>query len=102
MVFYETQHSIAVVNIKPIVKGRKLYFKVLNLCLILSIKDSMVIPKILRQRVIDMTEDETVDLFLTARMIGDKLEKHLNCTSINFSIQDGPEADESFKVILLF
>jgi diadenosine tetraphosphate (Ap4A) HIT family hydrolase len=52
----------------------------------------MVIPKILRQLEIDMTTDESVDFFLTARMIGDKLEKHLNCTSTNFSIQDGPEA----------
>jgi diadenosine tetraphosphate (Ap4A) HIT family hydrolase len=25
VVFYETQHSIAVVNINPIVKGRKLF-----------------------------------------------------------------------------
>ena len=65
------------------------------------IEDAMVIPKVPRERVIDMTQDETVDLILTARMIGDKLEKHLNCSSINFGIQDGPEAGQSVKVIIL-
>ena len=61
----------------------------------------MVIPKHLRERVIDMTQDETVDLILTARMIGDKLEKHLNCTAINFGIQDGSEAGQSVKHVHL-
>jgi bis(5'-adenosyl)-triphosphatase len=59
----------------------------------------MVIPKQPRQRVEDMSQDEIADLLLTARHIGSKLEKHFNCTSINFSIQDGPEAGQSVKVI---
>jgi bis(5'-adenosyl)-triphosphatase len=59
----------------------------------------MVIPKQPRERVEDMTQAETGDLLLTAKRIGSKLEKHLNCTSINFSIQDGPEAGQSVKVI---
>ena len=58
----------------------------------------MIIPKILRERVIDMTQDEIVDLFQLGRIIGDKLENHLKCTSINFGIQDGSEAGQSVKV----
>jgi hypothetical protein len=37
----------------------------------------MVIPKILRERVEQMTQDEIVDLFLTGRMIATKIEKHV-------------------------
>ena len=59
----------------------------------------MIIPKEKRERVEDMTPAETADLLLTARIIGAKLEKHFKCTSLNFSIQDGPEAGQSVKVI---
>lgn len=58
----------------------------------------MVIPKKLRPRVHDMTQDEIVDLFLTARIISAKLEKHLNATALNFGIQDGLDAGQSIEV----
>jgi bis(5'-adenosyl)-triphosphatase len=57
----------------------------------------MVIPKKHRIRVADMTADEVADFLLVSRLIGSKLEKHFNCTSINYSIQDGPEAGQSIE-----
>jgi len=84
VVFYESQYCFASVNIKPVVPGHV-----------------MVIPKQPRERVVDMTPAETGDLMLTAKLIATKLEKHLNCTSINFSIQDGPEAGQSVKHVHL-
>ncbi len=77
----------------------KVYLNYKNIFILL---DTMVIPKILRERVEQMTQDEIVDLFLTGRMIATKIEKHLNGTSINFAIQDGAEAGQSVKVSFLF
>ena len=36
-----------------------------------------------------MTDEEATDLFITARYIAKKLEKHYEATSLNFGIQDG-------------
>lgn len=58
----------------------------------------MLIPKTLRLRVEDMTSEEAIDLFHTARFIAGKLERHYKATSINFGIQDGPESGQSVKV----
>lgn len=59
----------------------------------------MVIPKLIRHRVDDMTSEEAIDLFHTAKYVAAKLERHFNATSLNFGIQDGPESGQSVKVI---
>lgn len=59
----------------------------------------MIIPKEHRKRVADMTRNELVDMVSTAQHVSSVLEKHFNCTSINFGIQDGPEAGQSVNVI---
>lgn len=61
----------------------------------------MVIPKLIRHRVSDMTSEEAIDLFHTAKYVADKLEKHFDATSLNFGIQDGPESGQSVKVCLI-
>lgn len=58
----------------------------------------MVIPKVIRYRVEDMTSEEAIDLFHTAKYVAAKLEQHFNATSLNFGIQDGPESGQSVKV----
>lgn len=80
VVFLETQHCIAFVNIKPIVRGHV-----------------VVIPKKIRFRAEDMTREEAADLFHISRHIASVLEKHYEATSINFGIQDGPESGQSVR-----
>jgi bis(5'-adenosyl)-triphosphatase len=58
----------------------------------------MVIPKEYRRRVADMTRIELVDMVLAAQRVSSVLEKHFSCTSLNFGIQDGPEAGQSVNV----
>lgn len=58
-------------------------------------KDVVLIPKAYRARVVDMTTEEAVDLFHTARYIANRLESHYGGTSLNFGIQDGPESGQS-------
>jgi diadenosine tetraphosphate (Ap4A) HIT family hydrolase len=84
VIFLETLHCIAFVNIKPIVKGHV-----------------MVIPKQIRTRVEEMTSEESIDLFNTARLVSARLEKHLDASSLNFGIQDGPDSGQSVKHVHL-
>ncbi len=58
-------------------------------------KDVVLIPKIFRARVAEMSNEEGVDLFHTGRYIGQRLEAHYGGTSLNFGIQDGPESGQS-------
>lgn len=55
----------------------------------------MLIPKAYRARVADMTNEEALDLFHTARYVASRLESHYGGTSLNFGIQDGPESGQS-------
>lgn len=107
VVFLETQHCIAFVNIKPIVRGRKL-FELISLIFVGNKKqtnclysDVVVIPKKIRFRAEDMTREEAADLFHSSRHIASVLEKHYEATSINFGIQDGPESGQSVRVFNL-
>ena len=61
-------------------------------------KDVMIIPKVVRLRVEDMSEEESADLFNTARFVGQALEKHYKATSLQFSVQDGPDSGQSVQV----
>ena len=58
----------------------------------------MVVPKEIRKRVEDLTQDEAADLFATARIISSTLQKCLNCPSSMIAIQDGPEAGRTVEV----
>ncbi|KAG8371608.1 hypothetical protein BUALT_Bualt13G0106000 [Buddleja alternifolia] len=67
-VFYSTQLSYAFVNLRPVVPVK---------------------------RFIDLTADETIDLWLTAQKIGCQLESYHKASSMTFTIQDGPQAGQS-------
>ncbi len=55
----------------------------------------VLIPKAVRHRVADLTSEEAIDLFHTARYVAKRLESHYGGTSLNFGIQDGPESGQS-------
>ncbi|CAK7564843.1 MAG: Dinucleoside triphosphate hydrolase [Sporothrix epigloea] len=94
-VFYSTQHSFALVNIKPLLPGHVL-----------------VCPKQPHERLTDLSPAELVDLFAAVQVVQRMLASHyfgehgvgeadektdidLNKGSFNLAIQDGPEAGQT-------
>lgn len=78
-VFYKSQHTYALVNIKPIVPGHVL-----------------VVP--LRSNIIrfgDLTSEESQDYMLTLQLIHKFIIYTFKADSLNLAIQDGPEAGQS-------
>ncbi|KAL3565906.1 hypothetical protein D5086_033952 [Populus alba] len=67
-VFYSTHLSYAMVNLRPL----------------LPVK-----------RFVDLTADETSDLWFMAKKVGSQLEKFHSATSLTFAIQDGPQAGQT-------
>ncbi|KAB1225642.1 Bis(5'-adenosyl)-triphosphatase [Morella rubra] len=47
------------------------------------------------KRFVDLTGDETIDIWLTAHKIGNRLESYHKASSLTFTIQDGPQAGQS-------
>ncbi|KAF3327312.1 Bis(5'-adenosyl)-triphosphatase [Carex littledalei] len=70
-VFYSTSLSYAMVNLRPLLPDALLY------------------------RFIDLTSDETSDLWITAQKIGAKLEQFQKASSLTLAIQDGPQAGQT-------
>ncbi|CAN6463755.1 unnamed protein product [Victoria cruziana] len=77
-VFFSTDLSFALVNIRPVVPGHVL-----------------VAPKRLAKRFVDLTAEETADLWVAARHIGSKVESYFGASSLTFALQDGPEAGQT-------
>ncbi|XP_057964343.1 bifunctional bis(5'-adenosyl)-triphosphatase/adenylylsulfatase FHIT [Malania oleifera] len=77
-VFYSTHLSFAMVNLRPVLPGHVL-----------------VCPRREVKRFVDLTADETGDLWLTAQKIGNQLERHHKASSLTFTIQDGPQAGQT-------
>ena len=77
-IFYETDLSLALVNIRPVLPGH-----------------ALIIPRRRVPRFTNLTQDEVSDLWNTARKVGAVLEKHFQATSLTMTIQDGPEAGQS-------
>ncbi|KAF8032127.1 hypothetical protein BT93_D1140 [Corymbia citriodora subsp. variegata] len=67
-VFYTTSMSFAMVNLRPV----------------LPVK-----------RFVDLSADETIDLWLTAKKVAGQLEHYHKASSLTFTIQDGPEAGQT-------
>ncbi|KAM0941124.1 putative histidine triad (HIT) protein [Dioscorea sansibarensis] len=67
-VFFRTELSFAFVNLRPVVPVK---------------------------RFVDLTADETTDLWLIAKKIGDQLESYHKASSLTFTIQDGPQAGQT-------
>ncbi|KAJ6745090.1 hypothetical protein OIU79_031273 [Salix purpurea] len=47
------------------------------------------------KRFVDLTADETSDLWFTAKKVGSQLERFHSATSLTFAIQDGPQAGQT-------
>ncbi|XP_059626349.1 bifunctional bis(5'-adenosyl)-triphosphatase/adenylylsulfatase FHIT [Cornus florida] len=77
-VFYSTDLSYAMVNLRPIIPVHVL-----------------VCPRREVKRFIDLTVDETSDLWLTAQKVGSRLEYHHKASSLTLTIQDGPQAGQT-------
>ncbi|XP_021279057.1 bifunctional bis(5'-adenosyl)-triphosphatase/adenylylsulfatase FHIT isoform X1 [Herrania umbratica] len=77
-VFYSTPFSYAMVNLRPVVPGHVL-----------------VCPRREVKRFVDLTVDETSDLWLTAQRVGGGLEGHHKASSLTFTIQDGPQSGQT-------
>lgn len=73
-----TKHSIALVNLKPIVRGH---------CL--------VIPRRVTPRFCDLSAEEVCDLWCTAQRVGPKLEGHFGADALTLAIQDGTAAGQT-------
>ena len=42
----------------------------------------------------ELNETEVIDLWISAKKIGENLKRYYNCDSIQYNIQDGPEAGQ--------
>ncbi|KNA15341.1 hypothetical protein SOVF_099110 isoform B, partial [Spinacia oleracea] len=71
-VFYSTNLSYAMVNLRPLLPGHILF-----------------------KRFADLTSDETCDLWLTAQKVGSQLELYHKASSLTLAIQDGPQAGQT-------
>ncbi|KXN74586.1 HIT-like protein [Conidiobolus coronatus NRRL 28638] len=77
-VFYETLSSYCLVNLKPLVPGHVL-----------------IVSKNKTDRVMNLTVEETTDLWLTARKVAEKLEPYYKASAFTFAIQDGKDAGQT-------
>ncbi|XP_027930673.1 bifunctional bis(5'-adenosyl)-triphosphatase/adenylylsulfatase FHIT-like isoform X1 [Vigna unguiculata] len=77
-VFYSTHLTYAMVNLRPLLPGHVL-----------------VCPKREVKRFVDLTADETSDLWLTAQKVGTQLESYHKASSLTLAIQDGPQAGQT-------
>ncbi|KAK9053728.1 hypothetical protein SSX86_024802 [Deinandra increscens subsp. villosa] len=77
-VFYSTDLSYALVNLRPLLPGNVL-----------------VCPRREVKRFIDLTTEETSDLWISAQKIGKQLENYHKASSLTFAIQDGPQAGQT-------
>ncbi|XP_022000106.1 bifunctional bis(5'-adenosyl)-triphosphatase/adenylylsulfatase FHIT [Helianthus annuus] len=77
-VFYSTHLSYALVNLRPLLPGHVL-----------------VCPRREVKRFVDLTPEETSDLWISAQKVGKQLEKYHRASSLTFAIQDGPQAGQT-------
>uniref|UniRef100_M1B7T4 Bis(5'-adenosyl)-triphosphatase n=1 Tax=Solanum tuberosum TaxID=4113 RepID=M1B7T4_SOLTU len=77
-VFYSTDFSYALVNLRPLLPVHVL-----------------VCPRREVQRFAELTTDETSDLWITAQKVGKQLESYHKASSLTFTIQDGPQAGQT-------
>ncbi|KAB0396007.1 hypothetical protein E2I00_009526 [Balaenoptera physalus] len=63
--------------------------------------DVLVCPLRPVERFRDLRPNEVADLFQAAQRVGTAVEKHFQGTSLTFSVQDGPEAGQTVKILQL-
>ncbi|KAI8574142.1 hypothetical protein RHMOL_Rhmol01G0331500 [Rhododendron molle] len=100
-VFYSTDLSFAMVNLRPVLPGLLARLMLCNVCIDGLFKFTAPHTPLVHlsgrevKRFADLTAEETSDLWLTAQKIGKLLEHHHKASSLTFTIQDGPQAGQS-------
>ena len=77
-IFYRTEHSFALVNLRPLVKGHVL-----------------VVSNRITPLLSDLHDHEYDDLWKTVRKVQQALKKQYNCDAFNVAVQDGQSAGQS-------
>eukprot|EP00741_Cyanophora_paradoxa_P007596 tig00001160_g7348.t1 len=77
-IFFESRHSVGLVNLKPVVPGHVLVCSRRN------------VP-----RLKDLSEEEAADVFLSAQRIARVLEHAYAASSVTLAVQDGPAAGQT-------
>ena len=77
-IFLVTEHSLGLVNLKPLVPGHVL-----------------IIPKRVVPLLEDLEEREAADLFLSAKRVGSALKEHYGAEALTLSMQDGVDAGQT-------
>ncbi|KAK2386492.1 bifunctional bis(5'-adenosyl)-triphosphatase/adenylylsulfatase FHIT [Trifolium repens] len=93
-VFYSTDLSYAMVNLRPLLPGHIL-FHWFQLYTSRVFSHVLICPKREVKRFVDLTADETSDLWLTAQKVGRQLESYHKASSLTLAIQDGPQAGQT-------
>ncbi|EGW31725.1 uncharacterized protein SPAPADRAFT_62330 [Spathaspora passalidarum NRRL Y-27907] len=78
-VFYQSQHTYALVNLKPLVPGH---------ILVVPLRTSIL-------RFSDLTPDESIDYMNTLQLIHKFIKYIYKADALNIAIQDGPESGQS-------
>ncbi|CAK9439236.1 uncharacterized protein LODBEIA_P34570 [Lodderomyces beijingensis] len=78
-VFYKSQFTYALVNLKPLVPGH---------VLVVPLRTSVL-------RFGDLTPDESVDYMYTLQLIQKFITTYYRADALNIAIQDGPESGQS-------
>jgi len=68
-IFYQTDQTVAFVNLRPVIKGHVL-----------------ICPKRLAPKLDDLNESEVFDLFKSAQLVGRMLTSHYNTENIHYAI----------------
>ncbi|KAF8374050.1 nft-1 [Pristionchus pacificus] len=79
-IFYRSAHSYAFVNLKPVLDGHVL-----------------VAPCKQVDRLTDLTDEETADLFCLAKKVQKMLEAQHGVDSSTICVQDGPQSGQTIK-----
>ncbi|KVH94151.1 Histidine triad, conserved site-containing protein [Cynara cardunculus var. scolymus] len=118
-VFYSTDLSYALVNLRPLLPGNSIthnplltfylfltYSHFLSQVISLNKHALAVLHYMIRthvlvcprrevKRFVDLTTEETSDLWISAQKIGRLLENYHKASSLTFAIQDGPQAGQT-------
>jgi len=79
-VFYKSKLCLALVNLKPVVKGHVL-----------------VIPKRKVQFFKDLSTDEITDVFYSAQKISNVLQREFKSPALTLAVQDGKDAGQTVE-----
>jgi bis(5'-adenosyl)-triphosphatase len=78
--FFESNLTLAIVNLRPIVPGHVL-----------------VLPRRVVARIRELTEEENADLWRSVRDISIWIEVHYSATACNIAVQDGAAAGQTVR-----